>query len=247
MEDSFLKSYLIEQLTTAKKQLQTIGPEADIEALHRFRVALRRFRAVLSAFTKNCYAPDAVVKSMVKVTNPLRETDVFLASIDKERYPQLHRSVGAYREKEYKKTWKPKTAERFGHTLDALIADLSSLKINPGKKRLVHTGRALYTAAQKARKELTKDSKESEFHETRLRFKQARYALEFLEETGLMEAGNKISKTKKAQDHFGAIQDAANQLEWLHRFCQNTPSDECSALYHERKNALKHLKKTFEI
>lgn len=247
MKESLLKSYLIEQLASAKKQLRLIGPHADDEELHRFRVALRRFRSVLNAYTDTLYAPDAVVKSMVKVTNPLRETDVFLASLEPERYPVLHRALSAFRQKQYKNVWKPETAARFEHALDALISDLSAVRLNPGKKKLIRIGESLYEAAKKAHRSLTKDSKEKRIHKTRLRYKQARYVLEFLDGAALLEAEKKIKKAKKAQDHFGAIQDAANQLEWLRRFCEEHPSDECSALYEVRKKKLKKLKKSFKI
>lgn len=247
MEESLLKSFLKEQLISAKKQLRLIGPHADDEELHRFRVALRRFRSVLNAYTDKLYAPDAVVKSMVKVTNPLRETDVFLSSLEPERYPVLHRALSTFREKQYETVWKPDTVKRFEHALDALISDLSAVKLNPGKKQMVRIGESIYDAARKAHRSLTKDSKEKRIHETRLRYKQARYVLEFLDESALLEAGKKIKKAKKAQDHFGGIQDAANQLEWLRRFCEEHPSDECSVLYDLRKKMLKELKKSFKI
>ena len=240
-----LKSYLIDQLTTAKKQLLSIGPDADTEALHRFRVALRRFRSVLDAYTKQLYAPDAVSKSIVKVTNPLRETDVFLASVDPALYPKLHAALTTFRRQQYKQIWKPDTAERFDRSLDTLIADLSKLDFDPPEKKLLRTGKKLYDAADKARKKLCTDSEEKLIHETRLKYKQARYVLEFLNASGLEETPKKIKKVKKLLDHFGAIQDAANQLEWLRAFCGEHPSDECTTLFAEREKELKKLKKAF--
>jgi len=218
-----------------------------MESLHRFRVALRRFRSVLAAYTTDMYAPDVIVKSMVKLTNRLRETDVFLASIDPSEYPKLHQALTQFREKQYKKLWKPETAERFGHSLDTLMGDFDALKLDPGAKKLIRTGEKLYDAAKKAHKALTKDSKEEKIHETRLLYKQVRYLLEFLNESALIDAEKKIRKVKTTLDHFGAIQDAVNQLDWLRRFCDKHPSDECHALYAERKKALKELKKAFEL
>ena len=186
-QGNILKSYLIGQLTTAKKQLQLIGPEGETETLHRFRVSLRRFRSVLDAYTRHLYAPEAVVKSMVKVTNPLRETDVFLDSITPSAYPGLHKALTAFRNKQYRQIWKPDTAERFGHAIDALIGDLSKLELDPGKKKLVRKGKHLYAEAKKAHHKLTKDSEEEKIHETRIRYKKARYVLEFLNEAGLLD------------------------------------------------------------
>ena len=244
---SLLKSYLIGQLTTAKKQLTLIGPEGDTEALHRFRVSLRRFRSVLGTYTHHLYAPEAVVKSMVKGTNPLRETDVFLASVPPAEFPGLHQALTTYRNRLYKKLWKTDTAGRFAHAIDALIRDLSRLGLDHSDKKLIRKGKHLYGDAKKAHHKLTKDSAEEKIHETRLRYKQARYVLEFLDESGLADETVKIRKIKKVLDHFGAIQDAANQLEWLRRFCQKHPSDECATLLSQRQAALASLKEAFEF
>ena len=244
---SLLKSYLIGQLTHAKKQLSSIGPEADTEFMHRFRVALRRFRSVLGAFTKHHYAPDAVAKSMVNLTNPLRETDVFLASVDPVQFPELHKALTTYRNKQYRQIWKTDTAERFGFALEALIADLSKLELDPGNKKLVRKGKHLYAEAKKAHGKLTEDSDEECIHETRLCYKQVRYVLEFLNEAGLTDERRKIKKVKNILDHFGAIQDAANQLEWLQRFCEVHPSRECTELLAQRRHALTELKSVFRV
>ncbi|MEJ2468829.1 MAG: CHAD domain-containing protein, partial [Campylobacterales bacterium] len=80
-----------------------------------------------------------------------------------------------------------------------------------------------------------------------LRYKQVRYVLEFLDSSGLVDETKKLKKVKKLQEHFGAIQDAVNQLDWLKDFCTTHPSDECRDLYKRRKKALKRLKKTFEL
>lgn len=247
MEENILKSYLILQLTTAKKHLLTIGPEADIEALHRFRVALRRFRSVLAAYTKNVYAPDVIAKSMLKATNPLREIDVFLDSVDPEAYPELSAALTKYRKRLYAKKWNPSKTKRFGQTIDALVHDLSMLKLNVSKKRLIKKGETLYRKAKKSHAALRRKSDDALIHQTRIMYKEARYVLEFLETSKLLNAKRKISKAKKTLDHFGAIQDAVNQLGWLHRFCKKHPSGECRALYAARQKVLKKLKKAFEV
>lgn len=247
MKGNLLKTYLIRQLSTAKQQLSAIGPDADIESLHRFRVALRRFRSVLDAYTEHMYAPDAVAKSMLNATNPLRETDVFLSSIDPEHFPNLYRSVEKFKAKQYGKIWKHKTQSRFDLALEALIRDLSSVKLDLSDKRLLKRGDALYKKAKEEHRQLTKHSEETLIHDTRITYKQARYVLEFLHEAELLDAKGKIKKVKETLDHFGAIQDAANQLEWLHHFCAEHPSQECEALYEARKGVLKKLKKGFEL
>lgn len=237
-----LNVYLTDQLSTAKTQLNSIGPEADIEALHRFRVALRRFRSVLDAYTDHMYALDAVAKSMLNATNLLRETDVFLSSIDAEHFPNLYRSVEQYKTRQYSKIWKPKTRSRFDLTLETLIKDLSALKLDVSDKRLLKRADALHKKAKEKHGKLTEHSEETQIHHVRIAYKQVRYVLEFLQESGLLDAKKEVKKVKKVLDHFGAIQDAVNQLEWLHRFCAKHPSDECERLYKTRKAMLKKLK-----
>jgi CHAD domain-containing protein len=136
---------------------------------------------------------------------------------------------------------------RFDHALVQLISDFSEIKLDPGDKRLLNVGKSLYASAEKARKKLTKKSDEKKIHEVRLRYKQVRYVLEFLDSSGLVDKTKKLKKVKKLQEHFGAIQDAVNQLDWLGDFCKKHPSDECRDLYKARKKALKHLKKTFKF
>lgn len=247
MHSEPLKMYLIEQLTAAKKQVRSISPDADSEYLHRFRVALRRFRSVLDAYTENMYAPDAIVKSLVKVTNSLRETDVFLASINAAKYPRLRKAVAKYRLKQFKRIWNEALVERIDATLHSLIQDFSVLNLTVSKKNLLSKGTDLYETAKAEHRQLTVHSDESLIHETRLSYKQARYVLEFLHSSGLLDAQKRINRVKKTLDHFGAIQDAVNQLEWLHHFCEKHPSKECSALYEERKKMLKSLKTSFKI
>jgi CHAD domain-containing protein len=247
MHSEPLKTYLIEQLSNARREVRCIAPDADSECLHRFRVALRRFRSVLDAYTEHMYAPDAVAKSLIKVTNPLRETDVFLASIDADAYPNLYQAVAKYRTRQYRKIWNDSLVQRAEASLEKLVEDISKTKLTTSKKRMIETAEKLYKKARKKHHELTQDSPEPAIHKVRIAYKQARYVLEFLNAAGLIDAQKRIKKVKKTLDHFGAIQDAANQLEWLHRFCSEHPSNECSALYHERKNALKELKKAFKV
>ena len=243
MKGNPLKTYLIRQLSLAKKQLFAIDPEGNIESLHRFRVALRRFRSVLDAYTDHMYALDAVAKSMLNATNPLRETDVFLSSIDAEHFPNLYRSVEKFKTKQYSKIWKPKTRSRFDLALEALIRDLSSVKLDVSDKRLLKRADALHKKAKEKHGKLTEHSEETQIHHVRIAYKQVRYVLEFLQEAELLEAKKEIKKVKKILEHFGAVQDAANQLDWLHRFCAEHPSDECESLYKTREETLEQLKK----
>jgi len=241
-----LNVYLTDQLSTAKTQLDIIGPEADIEALHRFRVALRRFRSVLISYDNKMYAPDAIAKSMLKSTNALRETDVFLASVDARRYPGLHQSIARFRRRQYGDIWTKKRVKRFAQSLQMLTTDMAKLPLEFSDKKLLNRGKKLYDVAKNSHAKLTSKSPEAQMHKTRLLYKQARYVLEFLRDAGVANEEKKIKKVKKQLEHFGAIQDAVNQLEWLRDFCRSHPSEECTLLYAERENALGELKQEMD-
>ena len=240
-----LKTYLILQLTAAQKQLRLIGPDGDIEALHRFRVALRRFRSLLHTYAKALYAPDAVAKSMLSATNPLREIDVFFASLDNTAYPRLYAAVEKERRTLYRNRWTSDTVERFEHALVRLSGDISRLAFESRTKKMLKRVDKLDARAKEAHERLGANSPEDAVHNVRLLYKQLRYALEFLSDAGLIDGRKKIKRVKKILEHFGAVQDAADQLRWLENFCSAHPHDECGHLVKARKKQLKALKKAF--
>ncbi|MGB5964767.1 MAG: CHAD domain-containing protein [Sulfurimonadaceae bacterium] len=79
-------------------------------------------------------------------------------------------------------------------------------------------------------------------HKIRIRCKQARYSLEFIEASDLKSVAKEIKNCKKILNHFGAIQDAANQLDLLKHFCKTYATYECLTLHKGRKHAFKSLK-----
>lgn len=243
MEPSdLLKTYLVRQLLSAKAALLDVEKEEEIEALHRFRVALRRYRSVLAAYEEELYALQAVAKVMLKHTNALREIDIFLDTLDTDKYPNLAAAIRKHRRKLYKAEWDAETVSRFSGMLNTLMSDTLEMRFSYDDTMLILRGDELCSRAEAFHDRLHKNIDEEAIHATRIMYKQARYVLEFLAETSLADERKRIKRIKKTLEKFGDIQDAANQLQWLKRFCRNNPSDECRALYRQRRKKLLKLK-----
>lgn len=244
-DENSLKSYLIDQLYIAKQNVVCIGSEGDTEPLHHFRVALRRFRSVLGSYTKKRCTSDAIAKSMLQVTNPLRELDVFLASLEEKNYPRIYKRISRYRQSQYKQWWTSQTVTYFEETLQTLIDDISASPLECSKKKLIKRAEELYVVASTSHKKLTSKSLDAQIHKCRIRYKKARYVLEFLRYSGVKDAHAEISRLKKVLDHFGAIQDISNQIEWLECFCEADCDDTCQKLDYEKKQKLIEMKREF--
>jgi CHAD domain-containing protein len=244
METRPLHLYLEVQLRHALGLLPAIGPEEDIERLHRYRVALRRCRSLLRTYAPHADAFDAVLGRLLKSTNPLREIDVLVAGIDEERYGKLSRKLERYRTKLYGRRWNAETLRMHLNALHRLLDELDGLDIDTDDPaELTETAMQRYAEAKAAAASLHRHSDPETVHDVRLHYKAARYALEFLDRSGLAKTKKKIAKSKKVLARYGAIQDASDQLAFLKRFCRRHPSKGCKKLSRERKKALKQLKR----
>jgi len=237
-----LKTYLVRQLLDAKASLLAVEKEGDIEALHRFRVCLRRYRSVLGAYEEEAYALQAIARVMLKHTNALREIDVFLDGLDAKAYPELAKAIHRHRQLLYDKEWEGETVARFYDMLSALMTDTMEITFPYDNMMLILRGDELCSRAEKFHDRLHSKTDDETIHATRIMYKQARYVLEFLAESALVDERKRIKKIKKTLDKFGAIQDAVNQLKWLKRFCRENPSQECSDLFQLRRKKLKKFK-----
>ena len=243
MEVSPLVKYLAYQLYTARQLAPGISKNSDPEDLHKFRVAIRRTRSLLTLYLTECYALSDILKNIVTQTNEMRELDVFLNEISPEEYPRVYRELQDYRDEVFERTltkkWHSKTVER----LDALYNDLFNITVELSAENLIHHSTQHYKRTMQGYRSLKGDETEELLHRLRIKFKIARYASDFLTRSGIKNEKRKIAKCEEAQDHLGAIQDARNQLEWLEHFCNIHPSKECRRLIKTKKKSLKNLKK----
>jgi CHAD domain-containing protein len=238
-----LTKYLTYQLYHAIQLVPKLSKESDIEHLHQFRVSIRRSRSLMRLYTPQQYAPQEVLRSIVQKTNILRELDVFIVSVDPYAYPELTLLLHNYRNEQFDALL---TEEFRTNTFKALhkLYDIVS-ESNPAidNSHLVETAETYYKELLSEYRQVKSNASEELLHELRIRFKIARYALEFLMHSGLHNEKMKIKECKAIQDHLGAVQDAANQLNFLKAFCKSHKIDECFVLLKERKKELKSLKK----
>lgn len=240
---SLLITYLSTQLKKAEIRLMQIAFDKDVENLHQFRVALRRSLSVMSTYFYDGKYLTKELKPLLKSTNLLREIDVLVLSVDEAKYPALLHELKIYRVALYKKHWRSEKVAILLRTLQDVSKLLARAQQKMPDALLYETAMQEYTQAMVLSKELTPKSEAKEIHKVRIRCKKARYTLEFIEASGLGEVAQAIKQCKKILNHFGAIQDATNQLELLKDFCQTSTSIECNRLYQERKQELKRLKK----
>lgn len=242
METLLLHAYLSKQLKRAESLLPQIHSGSDFEKLHQYRVSLRRARSVIKVYLKQSDAFEEILKSLLKPTNALREIDVLVTGIDGVRYPLLLSDLKQYRSGLYRQQWGAETIQTAKSILHRLLADLDTLECSLPDAQFIKIGLKRYEQAIALQKGLSRKSSAKKIHKVRIRCKQARYALEFIEESGLQKVGKQIKKCKRILDRFGDIQDTANQLKLLKDFCKNHSTSECRSLYKERKKAFKLLK-----
>ena len=238
-----LTQYLTYQLYNAIQLSSKLSDESDIEHLHQFRVSIRRSRSLLKLYAPQYYAVQEVMREIVRQTNPLRELDVFIASIDPDAYPKLITLLHAYRKEQFDAIMTDAFRIDAAATLRKLYDAICELNPDIDAATLVETAELHFSTCLDAYRSVTKKSSDEELHKLRIRFKIARYALEFLSHSGLHNELEKIRECKAVQDHLGALQDASNQFELLRGFCETHANQECHILLHERKRELKRLKK----
>ncbi|MBU1642269.1 CHAD domain-containing protein [bacterium] len=244
MKSILLPAYLLNRLQNAESLLPKIHCSSDPENLHHYRVSLRRARSLMKVYLKESRDFEEALKSLLKSTNELREMDVLVLGIDSVRYPLLLSDLAQYRNDLYQKQWNGEIVHSHQNTLHRLIAELDTLQYVLSDEALVEIGLNQYEKAIASKKELNRKSSAKKIHKVRIRCKLARYTLEFIDDSGLQEVGKQIKKCKKILNHFGKIQDTANQLALLKDFCKSHSSSECEALYKERKKAFKKLKES---
>lgn len=244
MQLSPLTKYLTYQVYQALLMVRKIGPDEEISYLHQFRVALRRVRSL-----QTLYLPDSVsfppeLKTFLKTTNPLREFDIFLLSVDPNIHKHSLKELRSIRYQQYENA----VTEEFRLKLYTLLNTFydSLIQSNPSidEFQCEQMTQDHYRLGLERYFALSEKSTKKELHKVRIHFKTSRYALEFLHEAFLKNETKKIDECKKIQDRLGNIHDLYNQVEWLKTLCREYPKKEFKQLLMERKKSLKKIRGT---
>lgn len=242
MKSSYINTYLVLQLHTALAHLKQIDAHADSEHLHQYRVALRRFRSILEIYAASKDAYISSVKKLLKASNSARESDVFLRTLEQTRHPKLYKDVCDYKTLSYNEHFSKAAKKEAKKVLKTVLLELSRHKIPAKPSALIAKAEQRYKEAKQAHKKLQGSASPKQMHKTRIAYKQARYALEFLHASHLLHKPKRLRRMKVLLEQFGNVQDSANQLQWLQEFCQKHPSAACEKQLKQRKKALTSLK-----
>lgn len=214
---------LLGEATEAYVQLER---GEDKEALHDFRVALRRLRSVMRAFRSHLRGSVGKklrqeLKSLAASTNSARDLEVQLEWLNQESssstWEESEREAAAILRGRLESSRSHRPAEplgeRFRSLRRALIRRLTIARIDLQKDTpyfALAIGRLLGKGARTLRESLTRAATtdgEEELHRARIRAKELRYLLEPLRGE-LPGATPLIQRLKLLQDCLGEIQDA---------------------------------------
>ncbi|MDD2451914.1 MAG: CHAD domain-containing protein, partial [Sulfurovum sp.] len=237
---------MIYQLTGEIKTYQTLlkNDPKDVEALHQFRIHMRKLRALLQEFElffdpKWLKKHKKLLARLMEKTNEKRDTDVALSDIDifakklsaknKKPLDTLKHSLQKKEEKLEKKLSVFMEGELLSAELSTLCRDAHTYAIYRESAKqpliLVSIG-IIHQKIQdilQAGKEMKKGFHKKAYHKLRIEFKKLRYLLELLAPIIPQEKlDNALSHLKKIQTVLGEINDLQVQKKELKSFCKSS-------------------------
>ena len=216
----------LDQAAAARPRL---ADPADTEALHDFRVGLRRLRSCLKAYDAHLDVPGKLARRLKRLagsTGPGRDTEVQIAWL-RERSPNLsshHRAGLAWllarleaRMRHAYDDMEDEVADEFDKLEKELRAKLSVYRTEIHLDAKAHRSTLAETTAGILHRQVADlESRlarvddagdDSDAHEARIRAKRVRYLLEPLADE-IPEAGPLVKRFKALQDLLGELHDA---------------------------------------
>lgn len=253
---------MIYQLTSEIKTYQTVlqGDPKDVEALHQFRIRMRKLRALLQEFER-FFAPKWLKKhkkllaKLMAHTNAKRDNDVALSDIDifakklssknTKSLDKLKHSLQKKEAKLEKKLISFMEGEALSAELIALCRDAEKQEIyqESARQPLILVAISIINqSVQDILKEgepLKKGFNKKAYHKLRIEFKKLRYLLELLSPIIPPDTlNNALDHLKKIQTLLGEINDLQVQKKELKSFCKNCKD--------KKQKSLKVLKKKMQ-
>ncbi len=206
----------------------------DIEALHDMRVATRRLRTAVSAFSA-ALPPEVLAARpdfgwVADVLGEVRDLDVelawlredaaALAGVDEEALAPLIASLDERREAARTRMLAALDSPRYESLVDVMTGMLRAGETTPvGASPAVRTApdllRRRWRRFNRVARELGPDSSDADYHDARIRVKRIRYTTEFASRLYGRAARDFIAALKDAQDELGRRQDAAVAIGML--------------------------------
>jgi len=220
-------SYLADAVASLGSLLPLIEQDADIEALHQFRVAIRRIRATLKALNNDLPVADALrleaeCRWLAGRSSGLRDFDVFQHRLEEEYLPELkgagapalrrlRRELGRERSRQRRVLLGSFRSKRAHALVDGLQA-LAALSVHtPGWAEAPLAGPSLWRSYRRVIRQgrgITEASRPEALHDLRKRCKRLRYLLELYSgaysDAEFRSTGRRL---RKLQDVLGDYQD----------------------------------------
>lgn len=199
---------------------------SDAEALHDFRVAIRRFRVTVRAYPRLHESVSRKqrrrLRKLVRATNPARDAEVQLAWFSgrsRQFTPSERATLGPLRarlrdaRRRVMTEARGELQERFEKLERKLRRRLTTIRSDAGPHEVPFRAVAAATLVQHASdlaqrlSEASPSADSAELHATRIAAKRLRYLLEPVE-SGLAGGGALVRRLKDLQDLFGELTDA---------------------------------------
>ncbi|MFT7879009.1 MAG: CHAD domain-containing protein [Sulfurimonas sp.] len=268
---------MLYQLTKEIRAYQRVlqNDPGDIEALHQFRIRMRKLRAVLQEF-EVFFDPEWLKKhkrllaDLMEQTNDKRDNDVLLSDIDafaKKVSSKNKKSLDQWKKSLQKKEKNLEKTLLLFMNGDQLSAELIALREHFNTETIYHVSArqplilvAITIIDQKIReiiaqgKELTAQSQKKAYHKLRIEFKKLRYLLELLSPVIPQKKLDKVlSHLKKVQTILGEINDLQIQKNELKSLCEHCKGKKKKSLErlkkqmkHREKKRIKAFQKVFD-
>jgi CHAD domain-containing protein len=211
-----VRAYLRTQVAEIERTDPLVRSGDDPEAVHDFRVAVRRMRSVLKS-TEALFDKDWL-KSLREELRWIggefaaaRDLDVLLASLRKEdglEGAPVVRLLETERRRARKRTRNALSGERYLKLLDRLTAAVEAPPVRRADLSLEAVARREFKKLRRAARKLGPKASPDQVHRVRILAKRARYAAELAEPVAGKRARRFVKAAKEFQDLVGSHQDA---------------------------------------
>jgi CHAD domain-containing protein len=229
-----VRAYLRVQLAAIERTDPLIRSRDDPEAVHDFRVAVRRTRSVLRT-TRELYEEEwlaslrAELKWLARELGPLRDLDVLTAWIRKQEQPEagpVLKLLETDRRRAREDALRSLAGERYLELLDRFAAAVDAAPVRAADVSLEALAAKEFEKLRRAAAKLRGSPTDAEIHRMRIHAKRARYAAELAEPVVGKPARRFVASAKKFQDVVGAHQDAVVAAERIRSVLERSKSTE---------------------
>jgi CHAD domain-containing protein len=232
-----VRRHLRVQLAEIERTDPLIRVGDDPEAIHDFRVAVRRMRSVLKS-TKPLFEQDWLeslrdeLRWIAGELGDARDLDVLLVELRKDAGPDIApvvKELETQRRRAWKRARSALESERYGKLLDRIAETVAAPPVSRSDLSLESVAAREFEKLRREAKRLGPKTGAADVHRVRIKAKRARYAAEL----AASAAGGKrvrrfIEASKKFQDVVGAHQDAVVAEERVQSLIDHTKSTRTS-------------------